>query len=167
MKIVLKDEKVNDLGRKVEQVVSSVLEKMDASSIQGYSINADILVEFKVGDKEEGQYLFTDRIILGQPEILTVVPEFDANGNLVGSEDNMEETFEALAASLTRELPTEAVESEFDNDDLTVVSTTVASDLKEVVYNHKDGRIIIRYYRKDVGLVGEISAEAKGDVEND
>lgn len=167
MKIVLQNEKVNDLGRKIEQVVASVLEKMDASSIEGYDITADILVEFKVKGSEEGMYIMTDRVIMGQPEVLTIIPEFDEKGNLVGTEDNTEETFEAVAAAMSRDLPTEPVESEFDNDDLTVVDTTAASDLKEVVYKHKDGRLIIRYYRKDVGLVGEISAEPKGGAVND
>lgn len=161
MKIVLQKEEVNHIGKKIEQVVASVLEKAGASNIKGYKLTADILVEFEIEGSEEGQYLFTDRIVMGQPEILTILPAFDSDGNLIGKEDNTEETFEAIAEALSRELPTEPIISEFDDADLTLKDTIEASDLKELIYQHNDGRMVIRYYRKGVGYVGEISAVPK------
>lgn len=166
MKIVLKDVDTSMLSENIEEVVKSVTEKLGVSEeVEAFTISADVLVKFHLVGTEEPMYIHTDRDILGQPEIFTVVPEFDENGKLVSMADNENETFEALAKSLSRELPTVAIESEFEDTDLTEFHVEEGGDLKEVMYDHKDGRKIIRYYRMGVGLVAEMVATPKQEGE--
>ena len=162
MKIALKDVDTSMLSENIETVIQSVLEKLGVEEeVEAFNISADVLVKFKLVGTEEPMYIYTDRMILGQPEIFTVVPEFDENGNLLSMEDNEEETFEALAKSLSHELPTVAIESEFADEDLTLFHEENGGDLIESVYNHKDGFKVIKYFRKDVGLVAEMKATPK------
>lgn len=162
MKIVLKDVDTSMLSENIETVIQSVLEKLGVENeIEGFSISADVLVKFNLIGSDEPMHIYTDRVILGQPEIFTVVPEFDEDGKLVKVEDNENETFEALAERLSHELPTVAIESEFDDRDLTLINKEVTADLMEVTYSHIDGRKVIRYYRDNVGLVAELVATPK------
>lgn len=150
------------LSENIEEVVRSVIEKLGVSEeVESFSVTADVLVSFHLKGTEEPMYIHTDREILGQTEIFTVVPEFDENGKLVSMVDNEKDTFEPLAKSLSAELPTVAIESEFNDKDLTEFYTEMSGDLKEVVYDHKDGRKVIRYYRDGIGLVAEMTATPK------
>lgn len=160
MKIVLNNEAVSNLDYKLQQVIGDVLGKTGAD-IEGYTIDADIVVNIKLKGVEEPQHIFTDRMILGKPEIFTVIPEYDETGALVGTEDNKESTFEALAHGLSRELPTEPVKSQFNDEDLTQEHVEEGGDLKEIVYSHVSGKKVVRYYRAGVGLVGELEATPK------
>lgn len=162
MKIILKNESIENLDTKLEQTIGSVLEKSGAMGAT-YTVDAEILVNIKLAGSDVEQHIFTDRDIFGKPEIFTVIPEFDERGTLIGSEDNTESTFEAIAEALAQGLPTEAVDSHFVDEDLTEVSKEVSGDLSEVVYDHKDGFKVIRYYREGVGLVGELEAKAAGE----
>lgn len=162
MKIVLKDVDTSMLSENIETVIQSVLGKLGVENeIEGFSISADVLVKFNLIGSEEPMFIYTDRVILGQPEIFTVVPEFDEDGRLVSMQDNENETFEALAERLSHELPSVAIESEFDDQELELSSEEVTTDLTEAVYLHKDGRKVIRYYRDGVGLVAELVATPK------
>lgn len=166
MKIVLKDVNTSMLSENIEEVVKSVIEKLGVSEeVEKFSISADVYVKFHLVGTEEPMFIHTDRDLLGQPEIFTVVPEFDENGRLLSMEDNENETFEALAKSLSQELPTVAIESEFNDSDLTVFQSNEGGDIKEVIYDHKDGFKVIRYERAGVGLVAEMTATPKEEVE--
>lgn len=168
MKIILKDESTKALGHKVEQVVSSVLSKIDGGElVEGYKLDAEILVNLKVKGHDELNLIFTDRMIMGKPEIFTVIPEFDETGALIGTQDNKDVTFEDVAQCLSRELPTEAVESVYNEEDLSYIDSVKAGDIEEKRYNHADGYIVVRYYRDSVGLVGELSATPKEQAETE
>lgn len=165
MKIVLKDVDTSMLSENIEEVVRSVIEKLGVSEeVEAFSISADVLVKFHLVGTEEPMYIHTDRDLLGQPEIFTVVPEFDENGKLISMADNEKDTFEPLAKSLSNELPTVAIDSEFEDTDLTEFHTEEGGDIKEVVYDHKDGCKVIRYYRAGVGLVAEMKATPKEEA---
>lgn len=162
MKIVLKDVPVKGIDKKIESTVYSVLEKAKVlDQIEGYTVTAEVLVNIHVAGAEEPKHLFTDRMLFGKPEILTVLPEFDENNRLVGTEDNRDISFEAVANDLSKELPEVAVPSQFNIEDLELMSVTTAGDLAEKVYKHKDGFTVIQYERTGVGLVGELTATPK------
>lgn len=158
MKIVLTNVSTHAIGHCLEQVIDSVLSKTDGGdAVIGYTVTADVVVNLDIKGSGEPQHLFTDRTIMGKPEIFTVVPQFDPFSNLMPNmETNQESTFEALGEALSRELPKERIVSEYKDADLTYVSHEVGGDLSEVHYDHKDGFKVLKYVRDGVGLVAEM-----------
>jgi hypothetical protein len=164
MRIKLDKVPVEALKNLPDLIIKITEQQGVADQVNGFVISAEVVVQFDVAGTDELQVLTTDHIVNGQPEMLTVVPEFDENWNIKGMIDNQEQSFMADVKALTDELPNEAIESEFDADKLLEESRVTAGNITEITFSHLlENFKVVQYHIEGVGLVAEVKMEPKDD----
>jgi len=169
MKIILTNvasESTTSIDDKIRQTAESVFEKMIVDhpelegklSVDNYDIEA--IVKVRVDGMADTQLIFTDRMLTPEiPEILTLLPTFDANGKLEGTEDNLNDSFQAPIADLMAELPEDEIESEYDTEGLPVVSVEELDLLKSITFKLDEENFLEQYFNDGV-LVAELVTRA-------
>lgn len=169
MKIQIYNQRIDKIARNVQSSVDHILNNVGPDvNVEDIKYDMEIILKFKIEGREEYQVVTTDRDIFGMKELYTIRPFFTEDGDLLEDAmlDNKEETFEKVAEALDKELPTVAIESEYTEDDLIEKMNEFAApdgSLREVLHRHKDGYLVLQYFRGGVGLVHELQLSDKAE----
>lgn len=146
---------VNRLGRVLDKVISDILDRVDA---KGAKLHDPVIeTAFRVDGHEEPVKMMVDHETGAEP--FTVDVEVDADGNIIGEKDNEEiplfsELYHKLLKGEEIELPTEPIESVYNDKDLEELDVMEAGNLKGIIYKYGDDKVV-KYYNN-----GSLVAEA-------
>lgn len=167
MKIQIFNQNIDLIASQVTQTIEHVLSQVgDDVKIEDVQYDLDLILKFKIEGRDEYQVVSTDREIFGMAELYTIRPIFTEDGTMITDNilDNKEETFETVAMSLDKELPTEAIVSEFVDTDIADVINEFSSPdgaIVERLVRLNDDTMVLQYFRGGVGLVHELHLTEK------
>lgn len=145
---------VERFGKVLNEVLNDVLDRLHA---KGVTLHDPIIeTAFNVEGFDTPVKMIVEHERGAEP--FTIDVELDADGNIKGSKNNEEtplynEVFHKMARGEEIALPTEPIESEYEDKDLEELDVMESGELKGIVYKYGDNKVV-RYYNEGV-LVAE------------